>query len=189
MSALDTSDDFEFDLDAARAARREKKKAPTLRIGGTRYELPAELPVDVLAPLTDVDMDVALLVRQVLDARRLAEEQDNPAAANVAMLDAAVDLLVANGSLPQELIDAAKTGARRLLGEDAYAALLDFRPSLGDLVAILKYLGRQYGVGLGEASPSSDSSEGTGTTSKPTSSGSTKPTSGRSGRSRARQVS
>ncbi len=187
--SLSTSEDFELDLDAARTGRREGgKKVPSLRISGTRYELPVELPVDVLAPLTEVNMDVSLLIRQVLDARNEAVE--NGAAANEAILDAVVNMLIANPNLPTELVDAVKTMASRLLGDEGYAALVAYRPTVGDLGAIAKHLGRQYGVGLGEASPSSDSSEGTGTTSNPTSPASTPATtSGRSGKPRARRAS
>lgn len=183
-----TDDDFELDLDAARTARREGTGGvPALRISGTRYELPPELPVDVLAPLTEVDVDVSLLVRMVLDARRQAQESGE--AANEAVIDTIVDLVVANPKLPVELVEAGKEVARRFLGDDGYDALVDYRPSMPDLAAIIRHVGRQYGVGLGEALPSSDSSEGTGTTSKETSKSTTGSTSGASGKRPARRAS
>lgn len=171
-----TADDLDLDLDALRSARAELRSVPGITIGGKRLELPPELPLDVLEPLTSINVDIAVLIRQVLDARRENSDQ-----ANEAILDVVVDQLVVNPSLPAELIGAVKLMASRLFGEENYAHLVAQRLYLKDLGEIAKFVFRRYGVRLGEASPSSDSSEGTGTTSKPTSPGATKKTSGTSG--------
>ena len=190
MSAPTTTGGPALDLDAAREARQREGRGipPSLKFDGVSYELPVELPVDVFEPLADLNVDVSLLVRMALDAYNGA--QDAGESANLALLDTLIDLVVANPKLPTELVDAVKTGARRLLGDDCYEALVAWRPTVGDLAAIAKHLGRQYGVGLGEASPSSDSSGDTETTSKPTSTGTARAqTSGRSGGTRKRQGS
>ena len=183
----DEFDEFELDLDSARSARAEMGPPPTVKIDGEVLELPRELPLDVLEPLTGINVDVSVLVSQVLDARK--EAKDSGEAANEAMLEAVVNMLVVNPSLPAELVDAAKEMARRLFGPEGYAHLIKQRLSLKDIAALARFLLRRYGVGLGEALPSSDSSEGTGTTSKPTSRGairgSTSGTSGGRRRTRA----
>lgn len=172
-----------LDLDARRAAAREAREAPALTLGGQRIELPIELPIDVLEPLLEVKADVSVLIRQVLDAR------DNEDGAGMAVMGAVLDMLIVNPSLPRELIDAIKEMVRRLAGDDGYAALLAFRPTAPEIKELAGWAIRQYGVGLGEASPSSDSSEGTGTTSKPTSKPATAKTSARSTSRPARQAS
>lgn len=173
MSALSPTDpdiEFDFDFDKNRAARREaRQRVPALRIAGQRYELPLELPVDVLEPLADLNMDVSLLIRQVLDVRKQAVEDGE--AQNEALLGAVIDMLVVNPSLPRELVAAVKEMAQRLLGPSGYTALAAARPTVPDLGAVMKYIAAQYGVGLGEASRSSDSSDGSGTTSSLTSGG------------------
>lgn len=190
MSAQTTTPGHELDLDAARAARKREGAGitPSLRLNGQSYELPVELPVDVFDPLVHVDVDVSLLVRMAMDAREAAEKNDENA--NMAVLDVLVDLMVANPQLPVDLVGAVKESSRLMLGEECYAALVAFRPTVADLGAIAKHLFRQYGVGLGEALPSSDSSGDTETTSKPTSSGTARArTSGAAGKPRARRAS
>lgn len=175
MSALTPAgdgDDLEFDLDRHRAARREARHVPALRMEGKRYELPIELPVDVFEPLTQLNMDVSVLIRQVLDVRKQAEENDE--SANLAIMSAVIDMLVVNPKLPQDLVEAVKEMGRRLLGDEAYAVLARSRPSKDDLGDLVKYLAGQYGVSLGEASRSSGSSKEPGTTSRPTSRGGAK---------------
>ncbi len=57
----------EFDLDAAREERAKKRAdegwvPPVLRLGGQRYELPAEIPVEVLFRIVAGDAKGALEV-------------------------------------------------------------------------------------------------------------------------------
>lgn len=163
-SALAThEDEFDLDLDAARSAASEAHQhKPAIKVGGQRIELPEELPLDVLQPLLHLDVDLSILLRQALDARRAGSNDD--------AISAVVDMLVMNKSLPQDIVTAATTMARRLVGDEGYERLVAARLTLPEIGRLAKYLGRRYGVGLGEASPSSGSSEGTGTTSSPTSS-------------------
>ncbi|MBG0819026.1 hypothetical protein [Planomonospora sp. ID82291] len=161
-----------LDLDAARAERLEAARAEygaavadffPLRFRGRDIcELPTELPLDVLEPLTDVAVDLGLIVRTALDAAR----SQDPNAATMAVIDMVVDQLIINQQLPEQLMTAAKEMAARLLGEDGYPAFLAARPSVFDVVALVKGLLRKYGLRLGESSPSSASSSG-GTTSTP----------------------
>lgn len=123
----------------------------------------AEFPLDVLAPFVDVNVDLALLVRQAID---LAQAEG--ATQQLGTLDMIVSVLAANPQLPQEVIDAAREAARRLLGEAGYETLLAQRPTPWDIAALIRRLLGWYGVSLGESSsPSTDS--GGGATSKPTS--------------------
>jgi hypothetical protein len=178
----------ELDLDSARSARAEVTRTPAVKIAGRRLELPTELPLDALEPLTAIDVDVSVLIRQVLDARNQAKETGETAD-NEAILGAIIDMLVVNPSLPVQLIDAVKEITRRLFGPEGYEHLVASKLSIKDVGLIAKYIGRQYGVGLGEASPASESSEAAGTTSKSTSSASTTSTSAASGSRRARKAS
>lgn len=176
--------DFELDLDAARTARAEVSDKPSgVKIGGRLLAIPSELPLDVLAPLTTINVDISVLIRQVLDARQTE-------GGNEEILGAVVDMLMVNPSLPTEVIDCVKQMAERLFGEEGYAHLVAQRLTLKDVGLLAKWLMRRYGVGLGEASPSSDSSEGTGTTSTQTSQpGTPASTSAASGKRRARRAS
>jgi DNA-binding response OmpR family regulator len=185
VSTPQNSPDSILDLDARRAAAREVREAPTLTLGGAQIELPHELPVDVLEPLLDVKADVSVLIRQVLDAR----DNEDSKQTGLAVMGAVIDMLIVNPSLPRELIAAVKEMVRRLIGDEGYEALLKFRPTAPEIKELAGWAIRQYGVGLGEALQSSDSSEGTGTTSKPTSSRGTAKTSGRSTSRQARRAS
>jgi hypothetical protein len=176
VSLTPEHDSFDLDLDAMRSARAEKTQTPGIKLAGTRLELPPELPLDVLEPLTGINVDIAVLVRQVLDTRRENSDQ-----ANEAILDVIVDQLVVNPSLPAELIEAVKTMAARLFGPEGYAHLTTQRLYVKDLGEIAKFVLRHYGIRLGEASPSPDSSEAAGTTPTPTSPGGTSETSETSG--------
>jgi len=173
-------DDLGLDLDAARTARAEKQKIPPhIKIDGQQLDLPRELPVDVLAPLTEINVDISVFVRMAMDAYKTAQDEGEDSVD--AVIDAVIDIFAANPDLPTKIISAVKLMALRLFGQEGYDLLIAARPSVPELGAIAKFAGRKYGVGLGEALPSSDSSEGTGTTSKATSKRSTTSTSGTSG--------
>lgn len=158
-----------IDLDAHRSARRETTTGLPLRLGGQTYVLAPEVPLDVFEPLLAVDVDMALLVRQAMSIANGSNnaQQQRDATALI------VDLLVANPNLPRDVISAIVKVAQRMLGEEAYAALVAFRPSKEDAGVLAKALFAHYGVSLGEASAPSEQSEGAGTTSKQTSSGGT----------------
>jgi hypothetical protein len=165
-----------IDLDAERVARREANaKHPRLRLDGTTYDLPVEFPLDVLSPILDVKIDLAL-VAHLLNQAMSANTEDQRNAVSIIL-----DILVTNPDLPIEAIDAGKTVARNLLGDDAYAALVRIRPSREDLSVLVRGVMRAYGVSLGEASRSADSSESDGATSSETSTDTTDSTPATSG--------
>lgn len=162
-----------IDLNAARAARAAKREAggkPVTVVDGDRvYELPAELPGDVLTPLLDGDLDLAWLLRSAFDAYRTATDTQQ----QQKLGDLLVAELVANPNLPVDVLKAIRAALQRLFGDEQWGQFWADHPSLPDLVELIKGLVREYGVGLGEASSSSTPSSPGGATSKPTSSGST----------------
>lgn len=160
-----------LDLDSerqSRAAANEVGDGLPVRFGGeTIATLPPECPVDVFQPVVALDIDLGLLFRAAFDA--VKGEADQALAAT----DLVVDLLTVNPNLPREAIQAIQQVGKRLLGDDGYAAFVAQRPSPNDIAALAKGVFRFYGLSLGEASAPSDSSEGDGQTSKPTSSAGT----------------
>lgn len=162
-----------MDLDAARRARAEKNGGPEPLVfgGDTIAVLPAEFPLDVLEPLiTGVDVDIALLVRSVIDAI----QAENRAESGTALASMVVDMVVMNPKLPAELLTAVKDMLRRLIGPGGYDAFVAQRPTREDVTAFAKGLMAKYGWSdagdvLGESSSPADGSHG-GTTSTPTSS-------------------
>jgi hypothetical protein len=161
-----------IDLDAARAARREAQtRQPRVRLNGVDYPLPVEFPIDVLTPLLGVGLDLGLVARLAADA----VNADDPQAQRNA-IGLVLDILVATPELPIQAIDAAQAITRNLLGQDGYDALVAMRPSREDLTILIGGVFRLYGVSLGEASPSADSSTSGGATSNETSSDTTEST-------------
>lgn len=165
------SDEYGIDLDkerAARAAAREAKGQEfPIRLGGQVVAtLPAELPLDALAPLRDLDSDITLLLRTAMRAARGGTEGQERWEAT----ELVVDLLAANPALPLAVIDTVTAITRNLVGDDGYAALVEARLSREDVAALAKGVFRFYGLSLGESSAPSASPEGSGTTSPGTSS-------------------
>ena len=166
------SDDLILDLDSARqqrAAQREGKKQPLpIRVGGeTIATLPVELPVDVLAPLRNLDGDLTLLMREAVNAQR----NGSTAESKMDVTELVIDLLANNPRLPVNALDTFAEVAKGLLGDDGYATLIAQRLSGQDIAFLVKGVFRFYGLTLGEASPSSDSPTGvSGGTSSGTSS-------------------
>lgn len=174
-----------FDMDTARverartrAARREGRgDTLVIRFGGQDIaELGAEFPLDVLEPFSDINLDLALLIRQAIDLMN-AEDQGS----QFATIDMIVSVLAANPKLPTEVIAAVKEAGRRLLsedgedrqdGEDGYAKFVERRPTPWDVAALVRHLMNWYGVTLGDfSSPSTPSVDGG--TSKPISNATT----------------
>ncbi|HEY1668510.1 MAG TPA: hypothetical protein VGG54_22695 [Trebonia sp.] len=170
-----TTPNGSLDLDAARADRararaaRQEGRGETLPIvieGATITELPSEFPLTVLEPLTGVDVDLALIIRSVIQAAKANARDQQLAAAELL-----VNVLAANPQLFAQIIEAAKEMGRRLLGADGYAALVAWGPSWWDVADLAKGLMAWYGMSLGESSPSTrPSAEGSGETSAPISS-------------------
>ena len=174
-----------LDLDAsrkeragARAAQQEGRGAtlPVRWGGAVIAELDAELPLDVFAPLATLNVDIGLLLRLAFDAMRSATTADA-----VKSLDGLVDVFAANPQLIPDTIGAVEEVARRLLGDDGYAAFIAGRPSNYDIAALCRGVADWYGVSLGEPSASTGRSLPTGKTPSTTSNGSTASTSAASG--------
>lgn len=147
----------------ARAAKREGRgETLDIRDGDLMIAtLGAEFPLDIVEPLVDVNLDIALVVEQAIQVAS-ADSQ----AQQMASLDLIAQILAANPNLFRELIDAVKEMGRRLFGAEGYAALVATRPTPWDVVDMIKDLMSWYGVSLGESSPLSTSSSD-GETSRP----------------------
>jgi hypothetical protein len=152
----------------AAAAGREIAEPETIVLDGKVIAtLPQELPLVVLQPLLNVSTDILLVVRQAV-ALQCGDDEN---AADVVQL--ALDIFASNAELPQQVLDAVTDVARRLLGPDGYAALLEFNPSREDITALARGVLAHYGVTLGESSRSASSPGTGGPTSNATSPSST----------------
>jgi hypothetical protein len=160
------------DLDADRreraaaraAARAGRGETLPIRFGGqTIAVIGAEFPLDVLEPFADVNLDIALLVRQAIDLAQ-AESGDQ----QLSTLDMIVSVLASNPNLPREVLAAGKEAGKRLLSEEGYSGFMGQRPTPWDFAALGRHLLSWWGVNLGELSSSSTPS-GDGRTSNPTS--------------------
>jgi hypothetical protein len=167
----DSGTELVIDLDherKQRAAEREgKRQALPVRIGGEVIAtLPVELPVNVLAPLQQLDESLTLLLRSTMQVAK----GNNDAAAKWDATELIVDLLAANPTLPVDVLNVIRQVTVNLMGQDGYDAFLAADPSPEDIGAFAKGVFRFYGVTLGEASESSDSSTDSGRTLSSTSS-------------------
>lgn len=137
--------------------------------------LPAELPIDVLEPLTSIDLDLALFFRQAMSLAIASQRGD--AAGNLEAWGVVTDILVHSPNLPASVKAAAAEAAQRLLNQpgypDAYSQFCAGRPSPQDWVELFKLAVDRFGSGLGELLPppsaSPESSGNGGTTSNTTS--------------------
>lgn len=164
----------------ARAARREGRGEQfPIRDGAIPIAVLApEFPLDVLEPLMDVNLDIALLAEQVMNV--LAAGSAGDQAQQIASLDMITKILAANPDLFKDLIAALKETARRLFGEQGYQSFTRTRPSPWDVVDLARAVLDWYGVSLGESSQPSAASTG-GEISNTTSNGTSGSTSGESG--------
>lgn len=129
---------------------------------GEVFILPAELPLDVINPLLDEDLDLAGIIKQVFSARGDG-------------VDAMFDVLLARPDLPKSALKAFHGVWGALFGEQ-YAAFLAKKPGHKTYATLFRLLVKEYAVSLGEASASLASSESDAAPSKPTSSGTTSST-------------
>lgn len=165
------SDELEvLNLDAARearAAQREgkKKPLPIIILDETICELPVELPLTVLTPLRKIDDTIALLIRQ---AMTLATNKD--AGAKWEASEMVVNMLASDPDLPLKVVEVIEEVSNNLLTETGVEKFMAAGPSVDDIKALANGIMRHYGVSLGEALPSSDSSTDGGGTSLTTSS-------------------
>jgi hypothetical protein len=170
MSSLNL-DDARAERAKARAARQEGRAEtlPVILGGVTIAVLPAEFPLSVLEPLTEINVDLGFVIKTVMQAAKSGEKAKQEAG-----LDLIVNVLVVNPDLPATLLAAVQNMGRRLLGDEGYAALMAGKPSAGDIGALATGLLSWFGLSLGEflGSSTSPSANG-GETSKPTSSSTT----------------
>lgn len=159
-----------LDLDQerqSRAGQREGSGKPLpIWFGGKKIaELPVELPLNVIAPLRQIDDTIALVIRQAMSLAT-----NNDAAAKWQASELVIDMLASSPDLPVKLLQVVEEISKNLLTEEGLAAFLDARPSFQDIAALAKGVLRHYGISLGESSASSDSSTDGGGTSNTTSS-------------------
>lgn len=163
-----------IDLDAGRRELAHPDGIPVV-LGGETFTLPAEFPVDVLDPFLDEKFDLAGLIREAVRKSKNEDGTTKPVSVIV------VDTLFDRPSLPVELIQTIYAAFEQLFGAEDYARFKAQRPSIGDYQRLTSGLFSLYGVSLGEAFASPDSSESDGATQKETSAGSTESTPAKSG--------
>lgn len=135
----------------------------SLKYRGTTYELPAELPGDVIAPFLDDDLGLVELVSEALaDADDTAQ-----------VTDVLFGILKKRPRLPLALVEAARVAFERLLGTEQYESFMSHRPSINAYLAIGRGITDEYGVSLADFFGSDESSEGDGEPSKGTSNSTT----------------
>jgi hypothetical protein len=162
-----TAENF-IDLDEQRNARREGRGEDVqVKFNGNVYSLPAELPSEVFDPLLDMKEDLAGIVRAVATVA---------AKANAQTVEVVMRVLTEHPTLPVQVIDILRGSLITLFGLEQWERFQASRPSINDIFALFMGLSRMYGVGLGEASGSSASSESDGANSQPTTSSSTEST-------------
>jgi hypothetical protein len=162
--------DTPMNLGAQRAKRNERRPQPQFVLdGGVVVKAPKGLPIPAFAPLKNIDLDLALLSRLVLEAQRAGGAE---AAGQIL-----IDFFIGNPRLPWQVLDAVSQVLRNLFTDEGFEALLAWGPEPEDMAAIARALFDHYGASLGELSGSSTSSTGTGEPSTPTSDGSTASTS------------
>lgn len=172
-----------IDLDAAKRETQYPDGIP-VRLGGVEFTLPAELPAEILDPI--VDLDLPKLLKDVMES--LPEDTED-ADEGRTMGEVVLDVLTNNPSLPRDIYDAIKGAFAALFGPEQYPEFEKQRPSINDYARLAQALMPLYGVGLGEALGSPDSSESGGETSKQTSPATTESTPAASGKTPKRKGS
>lgn len=154
-----------IDLDEARNARREgRSDTVDVKFHGETFTLPSELPSEVFDPLLDMQEDLAGIIRAVAQVAGKA---------NVEMTQVVGRVLQEHPSIPVKVVNILRESLHSLFGDEQWDKFNALKPSINDIFSLITGLGRMYGVGLGEASGSSASSESDGANSQPTSSSST----------------
>lgn len=143
-----------IDLDARRAEIAATPRDP-LRIGGEAFDLPVELPGDVLAPFLAPNLG---LVELLADAIANSDDEEGDDIGEMVF-----DALAKNPTLPTGLVEAAKQALKALIGEDRYPAFIAARPTVPEYLLIARELFAEYGMSLGDffVSPSSSADEET----------------------------
>jgi len=153
-----------IDLNAKRnlrAARREMAGPLLVTIGDNTYELPRELPIDLVDRLLDPEIEIAQLLMTTFEAFRANRENDTAA-------DLILDVLGDKPELPYGIGRAVYGTVERLFGPEQWASF-HAQASLDDLFALLQGLVKSYGAALGEAWRSPGSAATAGANSSATS--------------------
>lgn len=145
-----------IDLDARRAEIAADPKE--IRLGGQTFNLPAELPGDVIGPFLSPDLG---LVEVIADAIGSADDE-------AGISDMLFAALGKHPALPTGVVTAAKEALVALLG-DQHADFLAKRPSVPEYLLIAKGLFEEYGLTLNDFFGSPSSSDDEETNSKQTS--------------------
>lgn len=177
-NAPDLNLDLTIDLDEERVLRSERRSVKAaevpIRLGGEVVAyVPTELPIAALSPLRRLDSEITLILRSVMTMMNQSREAQERWDATSLV----VDVLAANPALPTTVVDVISEMAKELFGAEGLEKFLSKKPSTADMGALAKRLLGFYGLSLGESQPSSVSSseeeQGAGTTSTPTSLGTT----------------
>ncbi|MFJ4342696.1 hypothetical protein [Streptomyces sp. NPDC088915] len=158
---------YAINLDARRREVQYPHGIPVI-FREEQYLFPAELPADALDPLLSDDLDLVGLLTDLM-------RTDSGSATGEI-----IELLFKRPRLPRQFLAAVRETYAILLGED-YKRFAGARPSVPDYVWLSTALIRVYGVDLGKLFGSAGSSAPDGTTSSPTSSGTTDSTPAASG--------
>ncbi|GAB2859377.1 hypothetical protein GCM10022221_68710 [Actinocorallia aurea] len=174
-------------LGAARARRRSEAAT---RLGEARGDtlplyfdpdrifavLQPEFPAAALAPLLELDQEIAYTIRQVVtlavervnagddDTKKEKKDQTGE------LIGSIIELLMMRPNLPIDLIRIARQIGTGILGEDGMAGLEAEKPSLQDYIEVVKTIWWWHGEALGKSLSFSKPSSTGGTTSTPTSS-------------------
>jgi hypothetical protein len=174
-----------IDLDAAK--REAGGKPITIKLGGKRFELPAELPVGVLSPLFGEALaDLVSILASAMAT--IGDDKEAEADAGQSFSEQLFGALTDNPDLPMAVINAIRECLARLFGEQQWQEFVDLGASVQDFMRLVGPLAAAYGAGLGEVLGSLSSSTKGGRTSKPTAQRAVS-TRAASGRSRARRAS
>jgi len=160
--------DFDFDLDAARREATGRDSL-TFKYAGGAYQLPVEMPLDVLDPFLARDFNLVGLIREFTSPQKVKDPETGDLV-NEDWTKTLERVLFTREDLPAEVLDAIHGAFSLLFGADDYARFRAARPSAQDYIRLVTSLSAKYGVSLGEAfaSPSSSTEDG-GATSKETS--------------------
>lgn len=139
-----------------------------LTMGGTDFELPPELPIDVFDPFLSEDLDVVWLIRKFYG---------DFMASNVTTADVVFGIFEERPDLHKQILAALREGLGLLMGPEQYDAFLATRPSVQGIIRFVSALMDEYGAELGELFASPTSSESDGATQKETSNDTTASTS------------
>lgn len=154
---MSTTGPIGIDLDAAIRESAYPDGIPVPYKGHT-FTMPAECPIDVFDPLLSADFNLVGVLGAILDD---TDGKD--------MGESVMSVLFERPSLPAEARDTIYECLCLLFGAEQWAEFQALRPGLTTYAALIRGLLNVYGVSLGEAFASGDSSKNSGPTPNPTS--------------------